>query len=542
MATAPKGFRAVGLLADYAEVEEKFESAIEQFLRDELEYVVVETFDSARAGVSLLRDEMGGRATFFVDSLSSLNITPREIPDAMPETPGVLARLDRLVKFREPLGPAMNQFLSKLQTAYVVEESAIAENLASAHPQFHFLTSMAPAITAAWSAAAARRCRPARAEARIAHAGSRSQRASKPKPPKRKAKSRIYETEITRADEWLAVTLAQHVEAEKEVVAATHQLAQARAESSAPQNNAKLPRTELAALRAEMEGTRTRAIEAEMRSASAQEARAAAESESAAAADRLAQMRQSLQAQQEELIRKREDLAAISERLASAESLAQRIEAEATQAQTPRHAIPRAARRSRTRAQRSSNESSSEIARQAESLRAEKFRMEESQAALESEWETARTRAAQLDDALRGQRQSLDDQRAQRTHCEVEKARNDSDREYLRQSCVAELNAQPEELIGTESVLLTGEELIAAETNYNEMKARVEAMGPVNMMALEEYQECEQRDGFLRRERDDLVESIQNTQQAISELDQVSRQKFEEAFTAINASFAIAFQ
>ena len=57
-----------------------------------------------------------------------------------------------------------------------------------------------------------------------------------------------------------------------------------------------------------------------------------------------------------------------------------------------------------------------------------------------------------------------------------------------------------------------GEDLIAAETNYNEMKARVEAMGPVNMMALEEFKECEERDTFMRKERDDLVASIQNTQ------------------------------
>ena len=46
------GFRAVGVLADYAEVEQQYESAIEQFLRDELEYVVVETFDVARAGIA----------------------------------------------------------------------------------------------------------------------------------------------------------------------------------------------------------------------------------------------------------------------------------------------------------------------------------------------------------------------------------------------------------------------------------------------------------------------------------------------------------
>jgi chromosome segregation protein len=62
------------------------------------------------------------------------------------------------------------------------------------------------------------------------------------------------------------------------------------------------------------------------------------------------------------------------------------------------------------------------------------------------------------------------------------------------------------------------------------------------MMALDEYRECEQREEFLRRERDDLVQSIENTQLTINELDQVSRQKFEEAFNFINAHFAIAFQ
>ena len=132
--------------------------------------------------------------------------------------------------------------------------------------------------------------------------------------------------------------------------------------------------------------------------------------------------------------------------------------------------------------------------------------------------------------------------RAERSQRQIEKARNDADRDYLRQTCVAELNAQPEELMAQEAQLVVGEDLVTAETNYNEMKARIEAMGPVNMMALEEFQESEQREEFLRRERDDLVQSIQNTQLTINELDQVSRQKFEEAFNFINAHFAIAFQ
>jgi len=104
------------------------------------------------------------------------------------------------------------------------------------------------------------------------------------------------------------------------------------------------------------------------------------------------------------------------------------------------------------------------------------------------------------------------------------------------------LNAQPEELMAQERQMVVGEDLISAEANYNDIKARIEAMGAVNMMALEEFKEAEEREGFLRRERDDLVQSIQNTQLTIHELDQVSRQKFEEAFNFINAHFAIAFQ
>ena len=179
---------------------------------------------------------------------------------------------------------------------------------------------------------------------------------------------------------------------------------------------------------------------------------------------------------------------------------------------------------------------------QVEELRKEKSRLDELKAALETEWEQARTRATQLDETVRGKRQSLDELRAERNQRQIEKARNDADRDYLRQTCVAELNAQPEELMAQQAQLLLGEDLVAAETNYNEMKARVEAMGPVNMMALEEFKECEEREHVPAARARRSGHSIQNTQLTINELDQVSRQKFEEAFNFINAHFAIAFQ
>ena len=136
-----RGFSAVGLLADYAEVEEKYETAIEQFLREELEYVVVESFEHARAGVAL-RDEMGGRATFFVDSLNKLNLDlgDERLTSDEPLEPGVVARLDQLVEFREPLGTAAKYFLSKLRTAFIVENAETAERMAHENPLGYFLT------------------------------------------------------------------------------------------------------------------------------------------------------------------------------------------------------------------------------------------------------------------------------------------------------------------------------------------------------------------------------------------------------------------
>ncbi len=135
------GFRTVGVLADYAEVEQEYENAIEQFLRDELEYVVVETFDVARAGISMLRDQVGGRATFFVDSLRKLNLQPSGtamLPQEIEQQ--TVSRLDRLVEFRDPLGPAAKQFLPRLQSAFLVEQAAAAERLARENPAYSFVT------------------------------------------------------------------------------------------------------------------------------------------------------------------------------------------------------------------------------------------------------------------------------------------------------------------------------------------------------------------------------------------------------------------
>jgi chromosome segregation protein len=533
------GFRAVGLLADYAEVQEEYEGAVEQFLRDELEYVVVESFDQARTGIALLREEMGGRATFFIDTAPGLDVDKMETGGSMPGD--FIARLDRIVEFREPLGPATKYFLRKLRTAYIVATSKVAERMAHDNPHSYFLTQDGTCYHGRTVSGGRKgEAGPLALKRELRHHETEAARLDR-MAQEQQAELTHLESEIAAAEQHVAAAGAEHLEAEKALVTATHQREQARSELQRVESTLAAEREEIARLHSAAESARQRAAQARQEHEEATRSRAAAESEAAEAAERLASLRRNFQLLQERVIARREELATISERLASAEMIEQRLAGEIAQANERVASLQH--QHAALLQERGELETSCEqLAQQAESLRTEKARLAEQQIALEKEWEDARSRAGHLDESLRGKRQSLEELRNLRSQRQIEKARNDADRDYLRQTCVAELNAHPEDLMAQTSQLLVGEELVAAETNYNEMKARVEAMGPVNMMALEEFQECEQREQFLRRERDDLVQSIQNTQLTITELDQVSRQKFEEAFNFINAHFAIAFQ
>jgi chromosome segregation protein len=74
-----------------------------------------------------------------------------------------------------------------------------------------------------------------------------------------------------------------------------------------------------------------------------------------------------------------------------------------------------------------------------------------------------------------------------------------------------------------------------------ELKRKIDRLGPVNMMAIEQYDELESRHGFLTTQRKDLVESISSTGEAIKRIDATTRERFREAFEAINTHFQQIF-
>ena len=131
-----------------------------------------------------------------------------------------------------------------------------------------------------------------------------------------------------------------------------------------------------------------------------------------------------------------------------------------------------------------------------------------------------RARLAEIEQQLRETRQALDQARDRRGELSAAAAKLKSDTEYMEQTAVNELGIAAEAMRSDPAIpRVEGEQLAAEEAMYREMRTRLENMGPVNMMALEEYQEMAQRHTFLETQRKDLLDSIENTQNTIREID-----------------------
>ena len=82
---------------------------------------------------------------------------------------------------------------------------------------------------------------------------------------------------------------------------------------------------------------------------------------------------------------------------------------------------------------------------------------------------------------------------------------------------------------------------VTAEGMVVALKGKVERLGPVNMMAIEEFDDLDERYDFLTTQRDDLVKSIRATGDAIARINRTTGERFRDAFTAINTHFQETF-
>ena len=73
------------------------------------------------------------------------------------------------------------------------------------------------------------------------------------------------------------------------------------------------------------------------------------------------------------------------------------------------------------------------------------------------------------------------------------------------------------------------------------LQNRIDDIGEVNLMAIDEFQELEERYTFLTVQQEDLYKSLEGLQSAIAKINRTTRKRFRETFDLVNARFRVLF-
>ncbi|MBS1813939.1 MAG: chromosome segregation protein SMC [Acidobacteria bacterium] len=533
----------VGTLADFLEVEDKYEAVVDEFLRDELNYIVVKSWDAAEEGMRMLKGDMDGRATFLVHPNDAQARFPfsEGMAGSMSQPTSGVTPLKNCIKVLDGFGKSLEVILPKLREGYVTPDTDIARNLALSNPDAFFLSPSGETFH------------------NVTVTGGK-QRSEGPLALKRELrevqeKLDAVEVELSQTDVQSA-RLAQEIqEAQHALEAKNSERREAERESANSGAALKQMESESARIERRMQdwalaSERNRDARAgkEEIIARKQEEAARVDAERAEVEERIS----GIQAQVGELRLRREELqqaaAAASASLAGLEERRRNASANVEQntrlingQQQRLLQVEQQLAAAATEQQRREEENVN-LAAQHEELLATRSQTVEEAAKLTAEATELRTKLNELNQKLRTLRTETDALREQRSELTAKAARLASEIEHLEAASLNDLGMPAEELRTDESIVkIEAEALNEADEETRQMKQKLEAMGPVNMMALEEFAEAEQRHSFLETQRKDLLDSIDNTVQSIKEIDEISHTKFNEAFEVINENFAETF-
>lgn len=126
--------------------------------------------------------------------------------------------------------------------------------------------------------------------------------------------------------------------------------------------------------------------------------------------------------------------------------------------------------------------------------------------------------------------------RNEKAEIEIKQAEAVTQLRNTSENCQQELNVPLIELVES----IEPDENFALESARSEaddLRQKLENFGAINMLALEELGETEERHLFLSGQSTDIVDSIAATEEALREIKQRSRERFKAAFEAINEHF-----
>ncbi|MNZ63800.1 Chromosome partition protein Smc [compost metagenome] len=79
------------------------------------------------------------------------------------------------------------------------------------------------------------------------------------------------------------------------------------------------------------------------------------------------------------------------------------------------------------------------------------------------------------------------------------------------------------------------------EERLEGVAARIQRLGPINLAAIDEYQQQSERKRYLDAQNDDLVEALDTLENVIRKIDKETRNRFKETFDQINAGLQALF-
>ena len=533
--------KPAGVLADYVEVDPLYEKPAEEFLHDELEYVVVESWQQAERGLDFIRAELNGRATFLVHPEPNGNGKARLPEPAIGPETGIAARLSDSLRLTNGFRDRATDLLPRVSLCFVAEDRGAAQRLSTSYPHLYFLlpdgvcyhghTVTGGKKSGAGPLAMKRETR----ELAVALASRQAAL------DEQVARLDAFSREIAGLEAEVERLRGLQQAREKDRIALDHDARKLAEDLSRANSRVSVARLELERLRRDAEksaGDRER-----NRLAVEEKDRQRAAREEALDAERLESEKLESEAAAigEEHAATRAALAGLDERHRGERSAMARLQQQFQETTIRRNAT--AAEIERLGEQRARLLADNiELERRGAELAGEISRVEAAVNEMAVEDASAREALRAGEEELKTLRQTVQVCQERRAQIEVDLVRKQAELKYLDETSRKELNCPVEELAPADDPLPDAEAIASAEQGANEIRQRIEGLGAVNQAAMEEFQESQQRQEFLSVQRQDLIDSIRDTEKAIQDIDQVSRQKFAEAFEAINANFRGMFQ
>ena len=145
-----------------------------------------------------------------------------------------------------------------------------------------------------------------------------------------------------------------------------------------------------------------------------------------------------------------------------------------------------------------------------------------------------------LEERIQACRGHRDETRNKLEQLRINQASLHQDGEYLATSFRDEFHQELADIALTEGQV--PRDLPRLEAELATTKETLERLGPVNVLAVDEYEEQEQRFKFLTAQRADVADSVTSLKATIKEINEESSERFRETFQQVNATFGQVFQ